>query len=123
MFSDSNWREDRPQHDRWDAWRNAVLTLAQRRASTNPEAPLRVAVLEVGCGGNVTTVRQASESLVQDVNAEGGRAVLVRVNPELPLADDKDVTRHTLPVLSKGLDAVRAMPHHGATLRAEGLIA
>ena len=69
---------------------------AAEAAEAGGGRPLRVTVLEVGCGGNVTTVRQTSESLVTDVSRAGGVATLVRVNPELPLADGKSVRHRTL---------------------------
>ena len=54
---------------------------------------------EVGCGGNVTTVRQQSEGLVEELSAAGVDATLVRINPDLPLADDPSIAPRVVPVL------------------------
>jgi NAD-dependent SIR2 family protein deacetylase len=55
MFADSDWCDDQAQRDRWDAWQSAVEE--QAVAQKGGTAPLRVAILEVGAGGNVTTIR------------------------------------------------------------------
>ena len=50
----------------------------------------------------------------------GAQAKLVRINPQLPLADDPALAKHVIPVLAGGLDAldlihrsVRAGPRAG----------
>jgi len=43
------------------------------------------------------------------VRAAGATATLVRINPELPLADRRENQPHTFSLLSKGLDAIRAI--------------
>merc|ERR1719482_1702266 len=76
-------------------------------AAKPPSArPLRVVIMEAGAGGNVTTVRQTSESVLEDLHKHGAHATLVRINPELPLADDRALQPHTISLLSRGLDAV-----------------
>merc|ERR1719377_28378 len=62
--------------------------------------------MEAGAGGNVTTVRGTSESVLEDLHKHGAHATLVRINPELPLADDRALQPHTISLLSRGLDAV-----------------
>jgi hypothetical protein len=105
MFGDGAWVEDGVALDRWEAWREALVALA-------PPKGYRVVVLEVGCGGNVTTVRMGSEDLVRELRSAGACATLVRINPELPLADDETLQPATLSILSTGLAAVRAIDEH-----------
>lgn len=102
MFSDSAWLPNTEAKGRFGKWRAAVHHLAARRSTK----PLTATVLEVGCGDNVTTIRQMSESFVRDIDAAGGRATLLRVNPDFPLADSPTARPHTLPLLLRGLDAV-----------------
>ena len=67
----------------------------------------QVAILEIGCGGNVTTVRMQTEGLLEELLADKVDACLIRVNPELPLVDAEHLASHTIPLLSGGLAAVR----------------
>ena len=41
-----------------------------------------LAVLEIGCGERVPSVRQEMEDVVRDTLARGGRATHIRINPE-----------------------------------------
>ena len=43
------------------------------------------------------------------VREAGATATLVRINPELPLADRLENQPHTFSLLARGLDAVRAI--------------
>ena len=111
MFGDHSYVEDEAAFDRYNLWRQAVLELAPMHA-------YRVVVLEVGCGGNVTTVRQQSEEMVRELSGVGVDATLVRVNPELPLADDASLSPRVIPILSRGLAAVRAIDERLEEIRA-----
>ena len=52
-------------------------------AAKPPSArPLRVVIMEAGAGGNVTTVRRTSESVLEDLHKHGAHATLVRINPD-----------------------------------------
>ena len=94
MFGDSQWQDDQQQQAGWKSWREQLMALASARAPTPaadgdatgepgvvappaadappaaakpPSArPLRMVILEAGAGGNVTTVRQKSESVLED---------------------------------------------------------
>jgi NAD-dependent SIR2 family protein deacetylase len=94
MFGDSQWQDDQQQQAGWESWREQLMALASSRAPTTaadgeatgepgvaatpaadappaaakpPSArPLRVVIMEAGAGGNVTTVRQKSESVLED---------------------------------------------------------
>ena len=60
---------------------------ASADTDSDDEAVLpRVAIVEIGAGGNVTTVRLRSEWLLQRWSRCANCAV-VRINPDLPLAD------------------------------------
>eukprot|EP00966_Prymnesium_polylepis_P279465 6456208-Prymnesium_polylepis.1 len=61
-------------------------------------------------------VRNISEQLVDKLNDHGAAATLIRVNPELPLADNAAGPRwagvehpRAIPLLSRGLDAIKAI--------------
>jgi len=106
MFNDDQWRDNVEQKAIWDMWRQALIE-AVAKTSTTDQRPLRVAVLEVGAGGNVTTVRGISESIVHDVVDAGGESLLIRINPDLPLADDIENQARTISLMSRGLCAVQ----------------
>ena len=80
---------------------------APRSRPTPAPHHAQVAILELGCGGNVTTVRMQTESTLEELCSAGVDAALIRVNPELPLVDDTSLEGRVLPLLSGGLDAVR----------------
>jgi NAD-dependent SIR2 family protein deacetylase len=115
MFSDGQWQDDVAQAERWTRWKSAVLAEAAAcRASTTVGddgggGPLRVVIVEVGAGGNVTTVRGVSESLLKQCSAAGAVSTLVRINPDLPLADDTENQPHTISLAGYGLATVRAI--------------
>lgn len=107
MFGDSQWHDDNEQRSRWEAWRSALDAITLQKAESG--GALRVTVLEVGAGGNVTTVRNLSEDILESVREAGATAHLVRVNPDLPLADNTDNQPDTFSIASRGLAAVRAI--------------
>ncbi|CAK9062043.1 unnamed protein product [Durusdinium trenchii] len=87
MFGDYSWRDNDAQEDRWETWLDQVNDLAtERTADFNP---LRVALLEVGAGNNVTTVRSRSEHILRDLVEKGAEAKLLRVNPDFPLVGNR----------------------------------
>ena len=106
FFDDLNWQAN--EHFHFERWKRAVLALCEQRQRSG-DRPLAVAIVECGAGGNVTTVRRTSEALAERVAASGGAPTLVRINPELPLADRPSAAPYVLPLLSKGLAAVQGM--------------
>ena len=46
------------------------------------EAGCSLCVIEIGCGQRVPSVRRECEDVVRDTIARGGRATLIRINPE-----------------------------------------
>ena len=59
------------------------------RGVEEPASALRLTILEIGAGGNVTTVRHESEQIAERMARAGARVALVRVNPQLPLLDGR----------------------------------
>lgn len=110
MFEDADWVDSAMQDRRYREWTQAVRWLATE--TKGPEDPLKVVVLEVGAGGNVTTVRHESESVFR--NADAISTTVIRVNPELPLPDN-DAEKlaagrvRFVSIMSGGLDAVRCI--------------
>ncbi|CAE8647443.1 unnamed protein product, partial [Polarella glacialis] len=85
MFNDLGWINDAAQEMRWLAWRNAVVEHA-RSVSGYGRPLLRVVILEIGCGGNVPTVRHACEGAAAQFK-DCADVTVVRVNPDYPLPD------------------------------------
>ncbi len=115
FFDDDQWVPNKDAQGRWAAFSGALLAAARGRAEEDAP-PLRVALLEIGAGGRVTTVRRSAEGLLCELERSGGATpVLIRVNPDLPLADRAAAKPYVLPILGKGLAAVRGID---AALRA-----
>ena len=110
MFADDHWIDDAAQKERWRAWRGSVEAQVKAAAAQGQEGerpPLRVAILEVGAGGNVTTLRQLAEDFLESVLDNGGEATLIRVNPDLFLADKGYNQQATISLPGTGLAAVK----------------
>ena len=108
-FGDFKWKKDLSQNLRWNLWKEAVLDLCEARQPLNNndnKNPLKICILEIGCGMTVPTSRGASERMVKDVQRRGGDAKLVRINPDLPLATDETVSDCLIPIMSRGLRAI-----------------
>mmetsp|Transcript_21268 Transcript_21268/g.44927 ORF Transcript_21268/g.44927 Transcript_21268/m.44927 type:complete len:466 (-) Transcript_21268:82-1479(-) len=103
MFGDFGWKYDHAQDARWNAWRESVVELC-REVSQN----LKVCIVEVGCGRNVTTCRTVSESLLEELieTGFGGDSCLVRINPDFPEADDERMASNIIGIPSRGLSAI-----------------
>lgn len=79
--------------------------------------PLRVCILEIGCGYNVPTCRAVSESLVSKLCSVGGDATLVRINPAHPEADDSAVDDNIISIMEKGLASLKLIDDEYYKLR------
>lgn len=123
MFADADWCDNRAQKDRWVAWQQAVEEQTTEQNGDTASAPLRVAILEVGAGGNVTTIRQLAENTVDSVRERGGVATLIRVNPDLPLADASSRQDATISLPSYGLAALKQIDEAMTALRDESTAA
>ena len=111
MFNDHKYQTDHKSEETWEGWREALTRLAmQQQATTGTKKVInKVAILEIGCGGNVTTVRMQSEGLLEELLNSDIDATLIRVNPELPFADGTHLEDRVLPILSTGLRAVKVL--------------
>ena len=63
------------------------MELCERRHDDG-HTQLKVCVLEIGCGLNVPTCRYTSEDMVESLHEKGGKATLIRINPDFPLVSD-----------------------------------
>eukprot|EP00812_Abedinium_dasypus_P010627 NODE_4236_length_695_cov_120.812500.p1 GENE.NODE_4236_length_695_cov_120.812500~~NODE_4236_length_695_cov_120.812500.p1 ORF type:complete len:149 (-),score=24.22 NODE_4236_length_695_cov_120.812500:231-677(-) len=88
MFGDGGWQDVTSQDRRWQAWCGAVAAEIARRRAEGSET--RIAMLEIGAGGNVTTVRFTSEAALSKFRKAGADVCLVRVNPTMPLGDREE---------------------------------
>ena len=70
-------------------------------------SPLKVCILEIGCGYNVPTCRAISESVVSKLTSLGGDATLVRINPAHPESDDSSVEDNVISIMKKGLASLK----------------
>eukprot|EP00933_Yihiella_yeosuensis_P012697 TRINITY_DN12173_c2_g1_i1.p1 TRINITY_DN12173_c2_g1~~TRINITY_DN12173_c2_g1_i1.p1 ORF type:complete len:137 (-),score=17.79 TRINITY_DN12173_c2_g1_i1:65-475(-) len=86
------------------AWREAVKEAAKTCSRT-----FRILILEVGCGANVTTVRNASEATASYLKDEA-HVTLVRINPDFPLTDrlyEPEQQFQHIPMPAQGLTAIK----------------
>merc|ERR1711957_335098 len=103
---------------------NTVTEVAKTRTRSTLDA-LKVVVIEIGAGGNVPTVRQTSEQSLLRLLDVGADAHLVRVNPDLPLADSSALIdefmvgerppahpNRVISIPSRGLAAIREIDSH-----------
>jgi len=87
----------------------------QQNSITSPQSsdpPLRVAILEVGCGYNVPTCRVVAESLIGELLMRGGDATLIRINPTHSEPDDDDIEDNIISISEKGLAALKLIDEH-----------
>ena len=115
MFGDYEWQDDESQELRWVAWKEALYRVCKDRGTTKTAAsanasPLKVCLLEIGCGLNVPTCRYQSEAMLKRLHnlggGGGGHAQLVRINPDFPEPDDDDLAPHIISIKSRGLPAL-----------------
>lgn len=87
MFNDTDEVLLRRQARVAEAYQEWEEAMEASVAATN-EASL--VVLEIGCGLRVPSVRRECEDVVRDVLARGGRAVLIRINPQAGSAEAEE---------------------------------
>ena len=119
MFKDTKWLDNPDQEERWNAWQHAVEEEQQARA-TAELPPLRLAILEAGAGGTVRTVRNLAECMLETMRGYGAVTTLIRINPELPLADTATNQEATISLFCSGLSAVRQIDQAMQELLAQG---
>ena len=82
-------------------------------------SPLKVAILEIGCGYNVPTCRVIAERLVCELTLRGGDATLIRINPSHPESDDHSCEDFVISIMEKGLVALKMIDEYYTELKAE----
>lgn len=91
MFGDFNWVDDDAQEHRYNRWLHAVEAEAKARApsktAVGDASPLKVCVLEIGCGKNVPTCRENSKHFGRRMTRAGAVSTLIRINHDYPGAD------------------------------------
>jgi len=107
MFADMAWVENEAQESRWEAWVGTVSATAKAMESTGRR--LRTAILEIGCGENVRTVRMMTEDTARHLAKYGAHVTVVRVNLDFPFPDSQPESprHHHISLLGGGLEAIR----------------
>eukprot|EP00929_Paragymnodinium_shiwhaense_P080447 TRINITY_DN41955_c0_g1_i2.p1 TRINITY_DN41955_c0_g1~~TRINITY_DN41955_c0_g1_i2.p1 ORF type:complete len:438 (-),score=96.32 TRINITY_DN41955_c0_g1_i2:508-1821(-) len=118
MFGDFDWKPYEAQDQQFVCWKEAGKRMSSRQEQAG--APLKVAVLEIGAGDRVATVRRESEDTVMMFQMAGADTTLIRVNPEIPYGDHARLgpggrwENSVLSILGSGLETLRkidaAMP-------------
>ena len=124
-MSDSGWNNMPEQdiykpssEDKVDEESKASSNDQQNSVKSSPQSPLssheplRVAILEVGCGYNVPTCRVVAESLISELLIRGGDATLIRINPTHSEPDDDDMEDNIISIPEKGLAALNLIDEH-----------
>ena len=111
MFGDFGWKYDMAQNARWELWRETVLELVDKTTTNDTDdPPIKICVLEMGCGVRVATCRNVAERMVEDVLKRGGEATLVRVNPDFPeAAEGLEFQENTVSIRCKSKFALEKM--------------
>jgi NAD-dependent SIR2 family protein deacetylase len=110
MFDDADWQDVKSQLQRKQHWVHALLNIASLAPLSG--SPLKVAILEIGAGGNVTTVRNSSEQILRGCLSAGATANLIRINPELPIGDEDDFApggkyeSHVISIMAGALESL-----------------
>ena len=96
-----------------------IENVDENRNSSKPTSsrPLKVCILEIGCGYNVPTCRAISESIVSKLSSLGGDATLVRINPAHPESDDPMVEDNVISIMEKGLASLKLIDEEYCKLR------
>ena len=99
------------------------VTSSQSSGKKQPTSnPLKVAILEVGCGYNVPTCRVITERLVGELLLRGGDPTLIRINPSHPEPDDQSVEDSVISVMEKGLMALKKIDEYYCELSGESVV-
>lgn len=75
--------------------------------SSQSQQPLKVLILEIGCGYNVPTCRMICETMVRHLSERGGDPTLVRINPTHPEADDDAIEKRVVGIRERGLRVLK----------------
>lgn len=119
MFGDTSWVDDGGQEARWMSWQQAVMRASC--VANEYGRRVRIFMLEIGCGANVPTVRNAVEGISNRFE-EDADVTVARINPDFPLPDrivwPSGHMRH-LSLACGGLEALRRINYQYEALQAE----
>jgi len=91
MFDDFDWVDDIAQELRYNRWLRAVEATVRARAAwaaaTEDRSPLKVCILEIGCGKNVPTCRMNTRQFGNRMAQAGAESTLIRINNDFPGPD------------------------------------
>ena len=79
----------------------------KHQQSSTQQQPLKVLILEIGCGYNVPTCRMISETWVKHLLQRGGNPTLVRINPTHSEVDDDNIGDCFIGIKDKGLRVLK----------------
>ena len=82
MFRDKQWIPNTNAEARYVEWEAIMENHLEQ------DNDLSLVILEIGCGMRVPSVRLETECVVNDIRLRGGKANLIRINPEQPSLDD-----------------------------------
>ncbi len=103
MFDDFKWVENKPHALGYDS-------LCERLFEDGPRDK-RVTIVEIGCGKTVPCVRIRSEDLITELvqQHKAPEPLLVRINPDFPLADREDLSPWVASLPMGALAALRML--------------
>ena len=86
------------------------MDLVEKTWQSTDNPPIKVCILEMGCGLRVATCRNVTETMLEDVLKKGGEATLIRVNPDFPEAAERlESQENTISLRCGGLHALEKM--------------
>jgi hypothetical protein len=102
MFGDFGWKYNQSQcYIQWELWRETIVEVLKDAGEMR-----KVCVVEDGCAKNVDTCRNLSEQIIMEIQEQLGETFLIRINHDEPFSSDPKVSMQTIPILSRGLDAI-----------------
>lgn len=90
MFFDDAWVHRKTEYRNW-------ISLVEKKCSGGNS---KLAIIEIGCGTNVPSVRMASESKLKSI---GPSTKLIRINLEFP---NSDLPEQTIGIKAKAMEAL-----------------
>jgi len=105
MFGDFSFIEDTPQTEQYRLWKKVIHKIQQSNTD------FKMAIVEIGCGINVPTVRLESQSWLQSLPK--GTCTLIRINPDFPKHGlEKTFDPYVIGINTSGLVALREIDKH-----------
>ncbi|CAJ1418954.1 unnamed protein product, partial [Effrenium voratum] len=101
------------QELRFQRWKDVVMDVG-RSAVVSRGKKMRLVILEIGCGGQVPTVRATTETSASQLR-KCADVTVARINPDFPLPDrlhPPAMYLRYLCVPSRGLEALKKISEH-----------